>query len=93
MANILAGLYEKDEFFIAFCKQCSLVRQRWVLSKYVKFMPPSQRNKLRFANIFGIVLWAKKHLANWDKLPEEVKIGLSFLQDNTLFLNKKHKNI
>jgi hypothetical protein len=29
MANILAGLYEKDAVFVAFCKSCGLVRQRW----------------------------------------------------------------
>jgi hypothetical protein len=68
MANILASLYEKDAIFSAFCKECKLLRQRWALSKKSKLMPPSMRNKLRFANVFGIILWAKKpfrHMGNF----------------------------
>jgi hypothetical protein len=88
MANILAGLYEKDAIFVSFCKSCSLIRQRWALSKQAKFMPPSVRNKLRFANVFGLILWAKKQLDSWDNLPIEVQNEFSFLQENRVFLEE-----
>jgi hypothetical protein len=88
MANILAGLYEKDAIFSAFCKECKLLRQRWALSKQSKFMPPSMRNKLRFANVFGLILWAKDKLEKWETLPEEVQKELSFLQANKFFLEE-----
>jgi hypothetical protein len=88
MANILASLYEKDTIFIAFSKQCGLLRQRWVLSKKSKFIPPAMRNKLRFANVFAIILWAKNLLDTWETLPEEVQKELNFLQENKAFLEE-----
>jgi hypothetical protein len=88
MANILAGLYEKDAVFTAFCKSCGYVRQRWALSKHAKLMPPTVRNKLRFANVFGIILWAKDKLEQWATLPQEVQNELSFLQENRVFLEE-----
>lgn len=88
MANILASLYEKDPAFIAFCKQCGLLRQRWVLSKKSKFIPPVVRNKLRFANVFGIILWAKNLLDTWETLPEDIQKELSFLEENKIFLEE-----
>jgi hypothetical protein len=88
MANILAGLYEKDAIFSAFCKECKLLRQRWALSKQSKFMSPSMRIKLRFANVFGLILWAKDKLEKWATLPEEVQKELSFLQANKFFLEE-----
>lgn len=88
MANILASLYEKDTVFIAFCKQCGLLRQRWVLSKKSKFIPPAVRNKLRFANVFSLILWAKNLLDKWETLPEDIQKELSFLQENKVFLEE-----
>ena len=88
MANILASLYEKDTVFIAFCKECGLLRQRWVLSKKSKFIPPAVRNKLRFANVFGIILWAKNLLDIWETLSKEIQKELSFLQENKFFLEE-----
>ncbi|TAG46791.1 MAG: hypothetical protein EAZ31_00005 [Cytophagia bacterium] len=88
MANILASLYEKDAIFSAFCKECKLLRQHWVLSKQSKFMPPSMRNKLRFANVFGLILWAKDKLEKWETLPTEVQKELSFLQENKAFFEE-----
>lgn len=88
MANILASLYEKDPVFIAFCKECGLLRQRWVLSKKSKFIPPAVRNKLRFANVFGIILWAKNLLDIWETLSKEIQKELSFLQENKVFLEE-----
>ena len=86
MANILASLYEKEPTFIAFCQQCSALRQRWALSKQTKFMPPKVGNKLRFANVFALILWAKKNLDSWDILPDEVKNEFVFLTENKSFL-------
>jgi hypothetical protein len=86
MANILSDLYEKDATFSAFSRNCGLVRQRYILSKRSKYMPPKQRNKLRFANIFSLVLWAKDKLDVWDTLPVEVQKDLDFLQKDKGFL-------
>lgn len=59
-----------------------------MLSKKSKFIPPAVRNKLRFANVFGIILWAKNLLDTWTILPEEVQKELSFLQENKAFLEE-----
>ena len=44
------------------------------------------RGKLRFANIFPCVNWAKKMLRAWDNLSEEVQDGLSFLKEQSKFI-------
>jgi hypothetical protein len=79
---------KKMLFLVPFCKECKLLRQRWALSKKSKLMHPSMRNKLRFANVFSLILWAKHNLDNCDILPEEVQKELSFLQENKVFLEE-----
>ncbi len=85
--------------FKAFLKQSGLLRQRWVLSKNSSFIPPSVRGKMRFANLFPLIEWAKKHLDNPENIPCEIKADLAFLNENKdwvfktihLFLKKKCK--
>jgi hypothetical protein len=87
-ANDLKRLYEKDEDFEAFRKRIGALRRAWNLSKdKSQYMPPTMRGKMRFANIFPCVAWAKKSLEHWANLSEEVQIELSFLKEKTALIN------
>ena len=86
-ANDLKRLYKSDKDFIAFTKLIGKLRQKWNLSKAnSQYMPPSMRGKLRFANIFPCVTWAKKMLHNWDNLPLDVQQSVLFLNENKDFI-------
>lgn len=87
LANHLKKLYGQDEAFMAFSKLIGKLRQKWNLSKdYSQYMPPSMRGKLRFANIFPCVSWAKKMLDQMEELPLEVKKQLSLLTTHQSFI-------
>jgi len=49
-------------------------------------MPPAMRAKMRFANIFPCVKWAKKMLAQRNNLSKEVQQKLFFLKDHQPFI-------
>ena len=86
-ANDLKRLYKTDEDFILFSKLIGKLRQKWNLSKAnSQYMPPSMRGKLRFANIFPSVNWAKKMLQNWENLPLNVQEEVLFLRENEDFI-------
>ncbi|MFK7906618.1 MAG: hypothetical protein AB8B69_15915 [Chitinophagales bacterium] len=87
LAKYLKRIYEKDADFEAFRKLIGKLRRDWNLSKTKsQYMPPTMRGKMRFANIFPCVNWAKKTLANWDSLDGEVQNRLTFLKENTDFI-------
>lgn len=87
LANHLKKLYGQDETFMAFSKLIGKLRQKWNLSKeYSQYMPPSMRGKLRFANIFPCVSWAKKMIDQMEELPLEVEEQLSFLVTHKSFI-------
>lgn len=87
LANDLKRIYEKDEDFEAFRKLIGQLRKAWNLSKdKSQYMPPTMRGKMRFANIFPCVAWAKKSLENWANLSAEVQYQLSFLKEKTAFI-------
>jgi hypothetical protein len=87
LANHLKRLYEKEEDFKLFRKLIGELRQSWNLSKInSRYMPPSMRGKLRFANIFPCVEWAEKSLENWANLSVEVQESLAFLKANSTFI-------
>ena len=68
LANYLKRIYEKDSDFEAFRKLIAKLRQAWNLSKNKsKYMPPSLRVKMRFANIFPCLAWATKMFARLGK--------------------------
>jgi hypothetical protein len=50
------------------------------------YIPPSMRGKMRFANIFPCVNWAKKMLQIWDKLPSTVQEQVVFLKEKEGFI-------
>lgn len=87
LAKYLKRIYEKDADFEAFRKLVGKLRQGWNLSKTKsQYMPPTMRGKMRFANIFPCVNWAKKMLENWQYLDTDVQDSLQFLKDNSDFI-------
>jgi hypothetical protein len=89
LANFLRKIYEQDATFEAFRKLIGELRKKWFLSKEnSKYMPPSMRGKLRFANIFTCVDWAKEQLDNWINLDESITNCLFFLKDNQRFIEE-----
>ena len=87
LANHLKRIYEKDVDFIAFRQLIGKLRHDWSLSKLKsRYMPPMMRGKMRFANIFPCVNWAKKMLKDWDKLSSEVQVSLDFLKQKRDFI-------
>ena len=89
LANFLKKIYEAHPLFEAFRKLIGEVRKKWFLSKEnSKYMPPSMRGKMRFANIFPCVEWAKKQLDNWTDLGEFIAKSLVFLKENQGFIEE-----
>jgi hypothetical protein len=87
LANHLKRLYNEDNDFKLFSKTIGILRQKWVVSKdNSPYMPPSMRGKMRFANIFPCVNWAKKMLQSWDNLPLDVKEQVLFLKEKEAFI-------
>jgi hypothetical protein len=87
LANYLKAIYGKDEDFEAFRKLIGKLRQAWNLSKQKsQYMPPTMRGKMRFANIFPCVSWARKTLRDWNTLSEEVQLQLSFIKEKSDFI-------
>ena len=86
-ANDLKRIYGKDADFEAFRKLIGKLRRDWNLSKEKsKYMPPTMRGKMRFANIFPCVIWAQYILANWSNLSEEIQASLIFLKEKSAFI-------
>ena len=89
LANFLKKIYEQDTCFETFRKLIGELRKKWFLSKAnSKFIPPSMRGKLRFANIFTCVDWAKRQLDNWVNLDESITTYLAFLKENESFVEE-----
>ena len=83
LANHLKRLYAQDEGFTESSRLIGRLRQKWNLSKdNSQYMPPMMRGKMRFANIFPCVSWAKKMLDGMDALPSEVQGQIAFLTAN-----------
>lgn len=89
LANFVKKIYQQDTTFENFRKLIGGLRKKWFLSKEnSKYMPPSMRGKLRFANIFTCVDWAKKQLDNWINLDESIREHLAFLKENQGFVEE-----
>ena len=86
LANYLKRLYEKDADFEAFRKLIGHLRKQWNLSKEnSRYMPPTMRGKMRFANIFPCTRWVQSRLAEWSDLSESVQERLAFLKEKEAF--------
>ena len=92
LSNFLKHIYQNDSTFEGFRQLIGVTRKSWFLSKdKSQFMPPSMRGKLRFANIFPCVDWAKKQLENWENLEnsaESVTKNLEFLKEHQAFIEE-----
>lgn len=88
LANIVEKLYRHDPFFVEFSKKSASLRRKWSLSKHAAYMPPMQRSKARFANLFPVVEWAYKCLQHWDKFPSEVQSEAEFIKENTAWIRE-----
>ncbi len=76
----LEKAYKDKAVFKEFCAWAALLRKKWSMKKDRKaYLPPNQRSKVRFANLFPLVEWAKKQLGQWDALPQELREDFSFL--------------
>ena len=88
-ANYLKRLYGEDSTFELFKKLIGKLRQAWNLSKLnSQHMPPSMRGKMRFANIFPCIDWAKSCLDKWDIFDKKVQENLAFLKEQRAFIDQ-----
>jgi hypothetical protein len=62
------------------------LRQYWATSQYAGWMPPKHRGKSRFMNVFPVVKWAEKILANEPVLPPAVRQKTGWLFEHREFL-------
>jgi len=81
-ASVIEGFYSKDKRFKTFMSAIAKVRQKWIMSKNSKLIPPNMRTKSRFLNLFDVIDWLEKITLVYEHLEEEQKEGLSFIQSN-----------
>lgn len=83
LSKALERCYKNQVLFKEFCHWAGDLRKKWSLSKGKKaYLPPNERNKVRFANLFPLVAWAKNQVFSWETLPEEVRESFSFLKEH-----------
>jgi hypothetical protein len=88
-ANYLKKIYGEDSTFESFRKLIGKLRQAWNLSKInSQYMPPSMRGKMRFANIFPCIDWAKSCLNKWEIFDRKVQERLQFLKEQEEFIEQ-----
>lgn len=88
LSKALERIFAKDPSFVSMMQAGNQLRRKWNLSKEKScYMPPCQRGKMRFANIFPTILWAKAMLPLIDKCPKAVAEELAFLLPNADLIN------
>jgi hypothetical protein len=73
LGTVTKRLYAKDERFISFSKVCSKFSKQINLSADADLMPPKQRSKARFLNLFDLSSWAHEKLRlqqKWKAKPD-----------------------
>lgn len=93
IANALAHQYQKDEGYLALSMGAGALRKKWFLSKNVIYIPPVQRTKARFQNIFPTIEWAKNILVQWESIPEDVKTELNFVKEQESLVKELFEQI
>lgn len=79
--------YKEQPLFNEFCHWAGSLRKKWSLNSSRRdYLPPAQRSKVRFANLFPLVSYAQKHLQNWAQIPSEVQTELAFLQTHHVWI-------
>jgi hypothetical protein len=87
LSKIMERLYASQPTFLAFTAFTSTLRKKWVLCKDKKaYLPPAQRTKARFANLFPLVEWANKMVQQWHTIPAELQEALDFIHTNRVWI-------
>lgn len=88
MAKALERIYKKDTFYIEMNAICGGLRRRWYMSKFAPLMPPSQRKKARFHNIFTLAVWAKNIITIYETLEDIPKKELLWMATHVEFIEE-----
>lgn len=92
IAKGLERHYKTDEDFQTFFKTCAAIRQKWSMSKSNSvYMPPCQRGKVRFANIFPVIEWAYLLLPKHAQLPANIQAELAFVWANEALIHELYE--
>lgn len=86
MANISKALFKKDEPFNSFIKSMNLLRAKWIMSKYNRYIPPTLRSKNRFHQLFAVHKWAAWVLEEWNSIPPLAQKELGFVKEAKVLL-------
>jgi hypothetical protein len=91
-ANGLERHYKKNDGFNSLFSGCTALRQKWTMSKTKStYMPPSQRGKVRFANIFPTILWAHALPSKKEALPLEIQPDMAFIFEHQALTNELYE--
>lgn len=93
VANALARQYGKNDGYLSLSIGAGALRRKWFLSKKVVYMPPVQRSKARFQNIFPTIAWANDILTQWKDIPDDVRAELSFVQQEESLIKEMFQQI
>jgi hypothetical protein len=88
VAAILERHLSKDAMFHQMNSLLGELRQQWATSQYAKWIPPKQRGKSRFLNVFLVVKWAQKILQKEAELPAVVRQKTQWLFENRGFVEQ-----
>jgi len=61
--NLLKKRYSKSEAFLSYCRFCKQLKRQVLMGKNTAIMPPTQRTKGKYLNIFPLVEWGEKMLS------------------------------
>ena len=92
-ANALARQYTEHAGYLSLTKAAGALRSKWYMSKKVVYMPPVQRTKSRFQNIFPTIEWAMNIVKAWEKIPVEARAELMFVKDNEALVMEMSEQI
>lgn len=94
LSNAIEKLYKPQEQFTTFSQWANALRSKWVLNASKKaYLPPKQRTKVRFANLFPLVEWAHKQLTNWQTLPADVQQAFAFLYQQSVWIKQFYTDL
>lgn len=71
--KVLEKRYKKDDVYQDFSSKKSLFKKQNLLSQYAVFLPPQQRTKGRFMNLWSTCKWAKKLVSIAKNMASEVR--------------------
>ena len=78
MMNQVKELFGSDSELDELCRQIGKLRQRWAMTDYACFLPPTMRDKDRFCRIFHLLDWLDRIDAYWNQLSATEKQHLAF---------------